>query len=426
MFNKSSYIGNTDRVQLIAGPQGPRGLAGIGSDNVVVVNSISDLPSADESGIITLAPNKTYLFTTHIDLNGSRLVTSGVCNIFGNSSETSSITSTGLNSVTPLITSYYTCVLEKITFRDVGYGVSMDGTQRSIALDWENVNFLNVDHIGIINTCDNFIFDNGAFLNSSGLQFDGIIGTVGFSNSIFRGRASNTYDYDIIMVLSNAVITRRFRIIFSSFVNHADSNEYSINVSTDATIPDESYILCSVNFAGPNTLRGITYTDNRALFTQCVGIINTTALGNMYMTGNTIATPISSTSAYYDISGTTISNSINQKFIHIPAHNSLQYTSDIRRIFRVQIAFSLTAGNNNVIRCFIGHKENGNPINPSTDFIPESERRVTASGSRPDAGVIQSLIELGNDDEIYMVVRNSSSTDNITVTEMNMIIERTN
>ena len=153
------------------------------------VNEKSDFgPSLN--GVITLEAGKTYFVIGDIDLQGDRLETGGIITLIGTSSETASITSTGLSASTPLFTSRYTCPVRFITFKDVGTGIYVDdngGANAPLALDWLGVNFLNVTAVGEVGTVDNFIYDTGAFLSSQGLQFTGTVGTVGLNNSLFSG-----------------------------------------------------------------------------------------------------------------------------------------------------------------------------------------------------------------------------------------------
>jgi hypothetical protein len=105
-------------------------------DNIIYIEKLADLPTPSSS-VITLQANKTYIIAGNIDLVGNRLVAGGVCNIVGLSSETSFLTSTGLANGVPLITSIYTIVLEKITFKDVDTCIAINGNTNLVALDWK-------------------------------------------------------------------------------------------------------------------------------------------------------------------------------------------------------------------------------------------------------------------------------------------------
>jgi hypothetical protein len=267
---KNTEISYANLVSIIGG--------GITNDNIIFVNAKADFPAA-VSGVITLLEGKTYVVTTSIDLLGDRLVTGGVCNLFGTSSETSFLTSTGLGASTALITSIYTIVLERISFKDVGTCFSIDGNTNLVALDWKAVNFINIPNVGVINKCDNFIFDTGAFLGSEGLRFTGTIGTIGLNNSLFSGSGSAG---NILELDASCIITRRFRMIYSSVI--AFSSTVGINVNASVTLTDERYILDTINFSGGGTyVSGITQTSNKALFINCVGITNTAVNGQLYM-----------------------------------------------------------------------------------------------------------------------------------------------
>lgn len=379
---------------------------------IIFVNSINDLPTAS-SGVITLEDNITYYFTNDLDLNGSRLVGGSDTTIIGGSSENCTITSTGLSSSTALLTTEWTTPIRHITFKDVGTAIDINGvTNAPVALDWTGVNFLNVPTVGTISTCDNFIFSKGAFLNSKGLNITGSVGTVGIDNSLFVGDGASG---NIIYLDSSTTITRRFRTIYSSIV--ATSSTVGINVDTSATIPVEGYILDTVNFSGGGTyLSGIDYTDNKTRFVNCKGIENTAEIGNYYMLDNTVSTTISATDTPVKISGSTTVNSINQKFSH--TDNKLTYTGALIRDFQISANASFTSGNNQVIGLYVA--KNGS-------VIASSEMYATTSGSgRAESINCQTIIEMSQNDYIEMWVENSTSTSNITVEYLNVIVKSLN
>ena len=400
---------------------------GITPSNAVfkTIKSISDFPEPI-SGVIHLQPGTTYMVEGDIDLLGNRLETDGVVTLLGTSSETSSLTSTGLDANTPLLTSRYTIPIRYITFKDVGTGFYIDddnGANAPVAVDWAGVNFLNVTNVGEVGTVDNFIYTSGAFLGSQNLKITGELGTFGVFNSLFRGDGSALPIFDIT---STATITRRFRLIYSSLV--VLSSTTGFNVQAGSTIPIEGFILDTLNFSGDGTyLNGIETRDERALFVNCDGILNTTAIGQMIMKNNTTETVVSVSGDRYPVLGTTeTATAINQKFTLIQDRNSLRYDSSIKRLFKVVCTFTLIAGQNNIIGVYIGKKPAGSVINTTNDRIEESEVYITTSGSRPDAASVQALVELEENDEVYVIVQNTNSTNNITVEFMNLIIERTN
>jgi len=390
----------------------------IGSDvtidlgNIVFVSSKSELPTAVE-GVITLAANITYYFTTTVDLTGDRLVGGSNTVILGSSSENSRITSTGLGVGVPLFYTEWTTPIRHVTFQDVDTAIHIVGdVNPPVALDWTGVNFLNVDNVGLIDTCDNFIYSKGAILNSQNLQFSGTIGTVGIDNSIFVGGGGVG---NILDILSTCTITRRFRIIYSSMVVFGSS--VGINVDASATIPTEGYILDTINFsAGGTYLSGVSYTDNKTRFVNSKGIENTAEIGNYYMTANATATTIGAVDTPVKILGTTTANTINQKFTH--TDNRLTYSGALIRDFQVTATSSLTSGNNNVIGLYVA--KNGVVIASSEMYS------TTSSGGRAESITCQTILELNEGDYVEMYVENTTAATDITVEYLNVICKSLN
>jgi len=379
--------------------------------NVVYVSSLTDFPTP-VSDVITLVADTTYILTTEIDLLGSRLVAGGVCNLFGLSSEVSFLTSTGLDSSTPLITSIYTIVIERISFKDVGTCFSIDGNTNLVALDWKAVNFINIPNVGVVNKCDNFIFDTGSFLGSQGLRFTGSIGTIGLNNSLFRGigTAGNIIELD-----ASCIITRRFRIIYSSIV--AFSSTVGINVNASATIPTESYILDTINFSGGGTYTsGLNHTSNKTLFTNCVGIQNTASRGFMFMVNNTTDTSIGipNVNDWVKASGTTTAGGLNAQFTH--SSNRLTYTGALSQSFHIVVCANVRTSNTNQV-ISIGIAVNG-------AIITDSEMTIRTSNSNQEyPGATQYSINLTNNDYVELFVKNTNSTD-VRVSDFNINISK--
>jgi hypothetical protein len=275
--------------------------------NFVYVRDVNDFPPITLDKYF-LEDDKTYHLAGTIDLNGARLVGGSNTTIIGGSSENGILTSTGLPIGVPLLSSIYTTPIRHISFKDVHTAIEFDGSTNpnDMALDWTGVNFVNVPNVGLIKDASNFIFDKGAFLDSKNLKFDGTIDTVGFGNCLFSGDGLLG---NIIELADTCTINRRFRIIYSSVVAFALTKGIKVNPLT--TIGIEAFILDTVNFSGGGTyLDGINYTNEEALFVNCVGIINTTAIANMYMKNNATPTTISVIGDRYAMSGTTQSNGV--------------------------------------------------------------------------------------------------------------------
>ena len=381
---------------------------------LVLVYEKTDLPDP-VAGVITLAAGVTYYFTGDVDLTGDRLETGGVLAILGTSSETASLTSTGLGSGVPLLTSRWTIPIRFITFKDVHTGFYIDdnsGAGAPLPLDWFGVNFNNVTVVGEIGDISNFVYDTGAFLGSQGLTFTGDFDTVAMNNSFFLGDGSAA---NIISVESAAVISRRFRMIYSSVV--ATGSTVGINVSTSATIPTEGYILDTVNFSGGSTYTtGVVSGGNKSRWIECRGVRNSAAISSYYMNGNATATTIAVIGTAVKAAGTTTSAAITQLFTNTT--NRATYDGALTRDFKVSAVMSVESGNNNVIGLYIA--KNGTILTESETYI------TTNAGGRAEAGVCQVVINMVATDYIEIFVENTTSTSNVTVTDINVIVEGLN
>ena len=370
----------------------------------VFVHSKSNLPTPS-SGVITLASNVTYYFTNTVDLTGDRLVCNTNTTILGGSSENCRIKSTGLTG-TALITSSYSLPIRNVTIEaDIALNLSGDGV--TTALDWFGVNFTDCNTVGTIANYTNFVMSDSAFLNSQGLTFDGTIGTIGISNSLFDCKASGT----AITIASGANITRRFRIIYSSFV--VLSGETALNVNASATIGDEKYILDTINFSGGGSyVAGVTHTSNKALFVNCVNITNTATRGFMYMVNNTTDTTIGSpnVNVWVKAGGTTTASADNSKFTH--SANRLTYTGAFSNSFQINVNCSVRSGSVSQV-ISIGIAKNGT-------ILAESEMTVrtdVANQEYPSSTSCQ--LSMTTNDYVEVFVKNTSSS-NMRIADLNV------
>jgi len=379
---------------------------GLAGNEFVFVFSKLDLPTPI-SGVITLANNYTYFITKTIDLTGDRIVAGVNSVIIGGSSENCILKSTGLSASTALITSVYSLPIRNITITH-GTALNLDGDGTTTALDWFGVNFTDCAMVGTIKDYTNFVMSDSAFLNSGNLTFDGTIGTIGMSNCLFDCATTST----ALILPSTLTVTRRFRIIYSSFV--VLSGEIGISVDASTTISSERYILDTVNFSGGGTYTsGVTYTDNKALFVNCVGLTNTSTKGFMYMLNNGTDTSIgvANVNTWVKATGTTTSGT-NSKFTHTT--NRLTYNGAFTNSFLVTLNATVrSAGSSQSIS--IGVAKNGT-------IITESEGIVrTATANVEHGGSTQAVLEMVANDYVELFVRNTSSTD-IRVTDFNFNI----
>jgi len=382
---------------------------GVQDGSIVFVSTKEDLPTA-VANVITLEDDITYFFTDNVDLTGDRLVGGSNTVLIGGSSENCSLTSTGLGVGVALFTTAYTTPIRHITFKDVDTAIDIDGTLRTVALDWTGFNFLNVPNIGTIDNCDNWIFSKGAFLSSEGLVFTGSTGTIGVDNSIFvgSGAAKNIIELD-----ASCTITRRFRIVYSSIVAFAST--VGVDVDASATIPTEGFILDTVNFSGGSTyLGGLDNTSNKSLFIRCVGITNTSVNGQMYMQSNATATTISDTTNFFKVAGTTTASSDNEKYTE--TDNRLTNNASIERKYLIQCTLSFDSGNNNV--CEFGFYDS----KLAAVRTPSRTKSTANSAGRAESITFSCVVQHSDGDYIEIHAKNTTGSNNITVTDMNVVI----
>jgi hypothetical protein len=250
---------------------------------------------------------------------------------------------------------------------------------------------------------------DSAFLNASGLTFDGTIGTIAFGNCLFDTSSGGT----AITLASTLTVSRRFRIIYSSFVTL--SGETSLNVSSSATISDERYILDTVNFSGGGTyIAGVNQTSNKTLFTNCVGIQNTTTRGFYYMVNNATDTIIGlpNVNVWVKALGTTTADSNNSKFTH--TNNRLTYTGAFNTSFLVSV--------NTAVRSSISNQNISIGIAKNGSILSNSEMTIrTSTSNQEHPGSTQYQIDLVTNDYVELFVKNSQSTD-IRVSDLNFSV----
>jgi hypothetical protein len=380
-------------------------------DNFIYVSKKEDLPTPS-SGVITLGDNKTYFITTTVDLSGDRIVSGQNTTILGGSSENCRLKSTGLISGVPLISSSYSIPMRGITIEaNTALNLNPGTSSTNQAIDWFGVNFTDCPQVGTVSNYSNFIMSDCALLNSANMSFDGTIGTIGFSNSLFSGRAGET----TIIVQPTANITRRFRAIYSSFV--AFSGATAINFSPTASVNNEAFILDTINFSGGATyVTGVDSTSNKALFINCVGVTNTTTIGSYYISGNSTATSVT-LDTWSVATASTVTGNINSKFTQNGTR--LTYTGVRNLTFKVTATSTLSwAGSGNNKDIGIGIVKNDD----TTNVVSEVLTRAVASGA-PYFVSTQDVFTLSTNDyiELYVIPR-STTTTSITVQRAYLII----
>lgn len=374
------------------------------------VSAITDLPDP-VAGVITLNGG-AWLISHFLDLLGNRIEYVGDTAILGTSSETAGITSTGLTPGSALISGGASLPIQnlRLTVPTGCKAFSLTATGPTSAIDWRSLNILGGE-VGTVAGFSNFIMQDSAFLEGAhGLVFDGSFGTIAFETIIFSLPAGT-----MITIPSTATITRRLRIIYSSFT--VTSGNTGLSVSASANIPVEGYILDTVNFAGGGTYTtGVVYSDNKALFSNCRGINNSGEFAHMTLNGNATVTNIVTQGVAVKVAGTTVIQSDTQKFSH--TNNRLTYTGAITRSFKVFATASISAVNSTRL---------GLHIAKGGSLILNSENYTTAGASnRSENALSQTVVSLATGEFVEVFVENGSSAADVTVTDMSVILEALN
>jgi hypothetical protein len=171
-------------------------------------------------------------------------------------------------------------------------------------------------------------------------------------------------EVNLFALSATLTITRRFRVIYSSFIINGGARGVAVNAL--ATVPNSGLILDTCNFAGAGTyLSGVSYEDNKALFVNNVGIINSRENSLYFMNGNATATVIAATGTAVKVAGTTTSGAVTSKFTN--TNNRATYIGAIDRLFKLTATMSIESGNNHIIGVYVA--KNGALINDSEVHI---------------------------------------------------------
>jgi len=375
--------------------------------SLVFVDDVSKLPTP-AAGVITLAANTAYWFTEDVDLLGDRLVCGQNTVILGSSSENVLLKSTGLIG-TALITSTWSLPMRFIAIEaDIALDLDGGATPNTKALDWLGVNFTACGSVGRIANYNNFIMNNSAFLESGNLTFDGTINTIGFSQCLFNPPSGQTS----ITIPATAVVARRLRIIYSSFIVLA--GEKGVNVNVAATVPVEGYILDTVNFSGGGTYTtGVLFSDNKAQFINCRGVPNSSSLAQYTMNGNATATVITTTGVYVKIAGVTTAGPYVQRFTL--TNNRATYTGALTGFFSASAIGSISAQANREIAFRIA-------VNGVTLLATQMSTNTEGVG-RSAPLTVQGVLQLAIGDFVEVFVANLTDTTSVTIRDLNVTVE---
>ncbi len=143
-----------------------------------------------------------------------------------------------------------------------------------------------------------------------------------------------------------------------------------------------------------------------------------TSIAQYYMQDNSTETVITTIDEFVKGAGTTTAGSLVENFDVTTTSNKAIYTGKLTNHFKVGCTMTITNGSNKIHKIRIA--KNGTTVSSSQEHV------TTGSGGRAENVFVQCIIELDENDYVEMFVANNSDTTNITVVDMNLIIERIN
>jgi hypothetical protein len=373
------------------------------------VQKPSDFGLVGSGGVITLLDNTAYEVLGEVDLLGNRIVLGENTTIHGVNANSSILKSTGLSSATALLTGTKGCKFFDLGFDgNLVFALSGDNTT---GLDWRDLNFTDCE-VGVIEDYNNFLGATFGFTDSYGLVFDGDIGTIGFTDTLFSPPAGET----MLEIPATADISRRLRIDKCAFI--VPSTATGIDISESSFTSNETFILETVNFAGAGTyISGIDETSNRALFRFCVGITNSANIGSYYMDSNATATTITTQGVYVKIAGSTTEGDFVAKFDCSTTDNRAVYEGPTDGQYKLTAVMNLTGAAN---------KEYGVKAAKNGTVVGVAGKANTGSSGRVESLTVQDIGALTNGDYLELFIAGLDTTINPTVVDMNIAIERLN
>lgn len=373
---------------------------------------------APVAGVITLPADTTWVIVADVDLEGDRLVCSGISTLVGFGPETCKLRSTGLAGGEALISSNSSLTLRSIgLYADTGRTVvRIDGTGTSPrpALDWFAVNFnegsatpgksaelVNVENaIMILIGC----FGDGIYVDGDAspgyaVQTLALVESILVANDGLHG----------IKIEAGAAVGRRLRLVNCAVIA-GPPGATGLGVPSASISNSEGFILDLVNFSGSGTyVTGTTEQDDQARWLECRGITNTTRVGEMWWSGNALVTNIAAAGTYVKAVGVSVAGAFNQHFDH-DTSGTLTYTSELVGTFLIAITASVSGSNNRVV----GVRAYKDGAAASTHVT----KSTTNGAGRAESIFYQAIVQLEQGSELELWVTNLSDTSALTLEDM--------
>ena len=372
------------------------------TSNTNIIQSLADLPTP-VAGIITLANNNFYLIKGSINIGVNTISIGSSTLLSGIDPNNDKIIYTGSSSFINVTNKDFIISNLTLTCGVVGSTVfNVTGSSSNKVLI-SNCLYTGCKGLGTISTIGTILFNNNTItLCDNGITLSGTLNDLIFTGNIFKGN-NNTTSSVFLNFNNNLIIDSA---LISGNLFNAQSNETVIKQGVTITI--NQFLNVTPNtFEGAGTyLSGFTINDIGWTFYNNTNLLDTSAIGEMYMIGNATATNILLTSSYVKVAGTT-SSGVLQQFTS-PSSNRLTYIGKKQIQFKVTCYYSISSpANNNSIRVAIF--KSGSLVTSSQSEIKVSSVNGEFSGS---SGCI---ISLTLNDYIEIFIQDVTGTNMLTV-----------
>jgi len=239
----------------------------------------------------------------------------------------------------------------------------------------------------------------------------------------------------VITLSGNDLIFTGTGSAFSGTISLPISGSGSVDYISGITLSGENLVFSGTGSAFSGTISlsgisggtqsyisGITLSSNDLVFTGTGSAFSGTislpekAYTNYFDFSSSYITNIVDADTWYKLnSNTTTSFSRNG----LSTSNNRVTNTGSKRVFKIEGIVSLTAGNNQEIHAsfFRGKLNEGPSLHPCSE-----QSTITGTGNRTNAIPFHCLIELDNGDFIEVWVKNKAGTNDITLSNVNVII----
>ena len=379
-----------------------------GATNTVVINNASDFPDA-VSGVITLADNTIYIIGADITIS-DRIEMGANNSITGNSLYAPVLTYTGTGSL-------FTCTDVNADFHDLRISAAsgrvfnfQDSIGNMVNIQIRNVIIEDCDTVGTANNLQALVISNGSALSTNqGWDFSGSSWTIlsieryalVTSNATFVGIDLNTavfFNIELTNLLFQSTVAGA--VALKGAVSSANLSSGSVGVMKDSNF--------NANITPLNT---ITEDDVRWAFSGNTGIKDTRPDALVFLLNNVTETSISTINTPVIISGTYNEERVS----HFSSNSSgrITYVGEKNFVTPIKVGGSVVAASTNKVITFYIAK-NGTVVSNSGISIN--------STANQRAFVLMWQLDMAPNDYIEVFVENNTDTTNVTVSDMNIVV----